>query len=354
MHVVCKDKPAILNYVLHSFPLIYSKNMSLLYPGLNREYANPIEEIVETHKILAASKQAAAELVAHREAHKDDAPSAPEINQVDIDELLDEESENEAEESYLPLYEPHILARWAQNLMEKFSARPKVQLVEFTSERRPAPAYANRLNAYDKGWRGLLGSKQNTKILVQNGLMNVNAARLMENNLSIVDFRTMKYAPVQMRNIFTSLEQLKAAGFTGSHMDSCCWKLGDFAIAYSVDPVELAKEFKLDARRLLEVGVAPGMLHEYDVTLEDTIAKGSLVDLAYMGGFTCAELAQALHVQPHELFVSSPQDIRKITPSQARLLMYCVPGWNVLELNRAGLDRETITRIGVGVRIKSS
>jgi len=328
--------------------------MSSDYPGLYPDSKDPVAEGIERERILYEAEKASRQLIAHRESHKNDAPSAPQITRENIDEMLEDESQDESEESRMPLYEPHILAKWVRSLMDRFAARPKVQIVEFSSERRSAPAYAPKISAFDSGWRGLIGAKQNTQILLQHGLTNVDAAKLMESSLSIIDFRTMKYAPVQMRNIFTTLDSLRAAGFTGQHLDSCCWRLGDFAIAYSTDPVTLAKDLNLGARRLLEVGVAPGMLHQYGLTLADALAEGPLLDFVYMSNFSCAELAKALHTDPQELFVSSPQDITKLTQSQVVLLCYALDGWKISDLAQAGLDDPTIRRAGLGLRIKPS
>lgn len=351
MHTVCKDKPAILNYVLLNFDFIIKK-MSSDYPGLYPDSKDPVVEGLERERILYEAEKASRELIAHREAHKNDIPSGPPMSTQDYDEMLEDESQEESEESRMPLYEPHILAKWARSLMDRLAARPKVQIVEFSSERRAAPVYAPKISAFDSGWRGLIGAKQNTQVLLRNGLNNVDSARLMEHNLTMIDFRTMKYAPVQMRSLFTTLDNLRAAGFTGQHLDACCWRLGDFAIAYSIDPVALSQQLNLGARRLLEVGVAPSMLHQYGLTLESALTEGPLLDFAYMSNFSCAELAKALHTHPEQLFASVPQDINKLTQRQVMLLCYAVDGWKIADLARAGLDDPAIRRAGLGLRIK--
>lgn len=322
------------------------------YPDLYPQ-AKPELDKMERERMIYESEQAAKALIEHRNAAKLEQqlnPSAPTLAQHDIDEILDAESEEEAEDSILPLYKPHMLARWFASLANRFSKDFKI--IEHSTS-RPLPEYAPKISPYAPGWRGLIGSKTNTKQLIEQGLRNVDAAKLHENGLSVLDFRTMKYAPVQLRNLFTTLDSLKRAGFSADHMDSCCWRLGDLAIAYNIDPRQLAADFNLNAKRLLEVGVSPQSLHEYNLNLDDTIQHLRLFDLAYSGNFSAAELAKALHTSIESLFTSSAQDINKLTCNQAVILCYALNGWNIQELLRQGMPSEAISRVGLGLRIKS-
>jgi hypothetical protein len=157
---------------------------------------------------------------------------------------------------------------------------------------------------------------------------------------------------VQLRNLFTSFTDLKRAGFSPDHMDSCCWKLGDIAIAYSIDPRQLAAEFDLNAKRLLEVGVGPNSLRDYNLSLDDTVKNVRLFDLAYMGNFSASGLAAALQTSVSSLFASNVSDINKITRTQAIILCYALDGWNIQELRNGGMQTEDMERIGLGLHIK--
>lgn len=320
------------------------------YPELYPDAKPEIAEGLERERILYEAEKASRDLIAHREAHRNDPPSAPVITRNEIEEM--ESDESEFEELQMPLYEPHILARWFQRLAARLNARPKVEIVEFSSRRTKLADFAPKLNPYDAGWRGLIGGKQNTNILLQNGMLNVNAAQLQEQGLSITDFRTMKYFPAQLRNIFTSYASLKAAGFTQHHLDSCCWRLGEFAIAYSMDPVEMARDLKLTAHRLVEIGIAPASLREYDTNFEETVENGPLCDLAFKLNLPAKDLTKALHApNTRALFAATAQDINKLTRNQALLLCYSIDGWKIDDLEQAGMDPGSIRTVGLGLRI---
>lgn len=325
------------------------------YPDLYPP-AKPEIDKMERERIIWESEKAARELLEHRKNQKLEqplVPSAPGLAQIDIEEILDVESQEEAEEPTLPLYEPHILARWFASMGKRIFAQKEFQIIEHSNARK-TPEYSPKISPYAAGWRGLLGSKTNTNQLVEQGMRNASAAKLQEQGVTMIDFRTMKYAPVQLRNLFTSLEHLQSAGFSAEHMDSCCWRLGELAIAYSVDPRQLAKQFHLNAKRLLEVGVNPELLHEYDLTLDSTVQHMRLFDLAYMGNFSAAGLSKALHTSVESLFASSTQDINKLTRDQALILCYAMDGWNLQELRRCGMDTAAIGRVGLGLHIKSA
>lgn len=320
------------------------------YPELYPDAKPDVVEGLERERILYEAGKASRDLIAHREAHRYDPPSAPVASRTDIADMQSEESEDE--EIRMPLYEPPLLARWFQRLFAKLNARPKMEIVEFTSRRTKLADFAPKLSPFDDGWRGLVGAKQNTAILLQNGMLNAPAAKLLEQGLSIADFRAMKYFPVQMRNIFNNYASLKAAGFTGYHLDSCCWRLGDFAIAYNMDPVEMAQDLRLTAQQLIEVGVTPAMLHQYRTDFEETVENGPLCELAYKANLSAKDLTKALHApNTRALFASTPQDIHKLTRTQTLLLCYSLDGWKIEDLEQAGMDSASIRAVGLGLHI---
>jgi len=328
-------------------PCLFSK---MNYPELYPDAKSDIVEGLERERIIYEAEKASRDLIAHREAHKNDTPSAPVVSRAEIEEMDSEDSD--AEDIAMPLYEPHILARWFEKLFQRLNSRPKVEIIEFSSSRKKLADFAPKLSPYDSGWRGLVGAKQNTNLLLQGGMLNANAAQLLEQGLNIADFRTMKYYPAQMRNIFTSYDSLKAAGFTSYHLDSCCWRLGDFAIAYSIDPIQLAKDLQLTPQRLLEVGVTPAMLRHYDTDFEETVEAGPLCDLAYKANLSVGEFTKAVHApNTRALFASNAQDINKLTQTQALLLCYSLDGWKIDDLEQAGMDSVSIRSVGLGLRI---